>query len=616
MKFTIKKNEKRNILFLCGALTTAMLSVIFLVATSVAADDNTGKVLQDIQIVQPPNQVFYALEESFLLEGMQISASYEQEEEPVAIDAMACMFEPTRFKVTGLQRVTVSYWESGITKSVSIEVVVVENAEALRLLLAPGRAGEELALTESHAGELAEYYPDAGTWSPDEMEVLPTDVGDSELEENGYALEDDGTDSVRGNLRLALHMKRFDAQVEKEITEMKRVFDTSKKIPVERGEENLSEVLAIYALLSGQEEQFPYELRTSDATQAEQLNEIFWDMTKLGLRTRGSGKKLKQVIQLERLHAADVAERYNLTAEQQKKIKGMTSTEAQKWVKEVREDELLKRLTEDDVERIVACIPEWISEERAAVLLAALSLEGKVSYLWGGKSVSIGWDPEWGKKRTIMVADENAEPQVSAEPQAQRSLLANTMPQAQQVLLAKAEPQVQAALLMNMGAQRMLVVNAESETGTESPISADPPPSTESPDTEAPQDGQPPKPAKKEKKVVMGLDCSGFVCWSMINGYGDKKVKDQIGLGSSTQWGHSKEVRWDEAQPGDWVFYREPRKNAGNHIGILLGMDADGNWLVIHCTTGKGVIVTGAKSFNHVRRPDVYTDEVDSTGNG
>ena len=38
-----------------------------------------------------------------------------------------------------------------------------------------------------------------------------------------------------------------------------------------------------------------------------------------------------------------------------------------------------------------------ISDERKAVGRTALSLEGKVSYFWGGKSGAIGWDGRWGR---------------------------------------------------------------------------------------------------------------------------------------------------------------------------------------------------------------------------
>ncbi len=47
-------------------------------------------------------------------------------------------------------------------------------------------------------------------------------------------------------------------------------------------------------------------------------------------------------------------------------------------------------------EFITAGLGEDVSEERARIVAAAYSLVGKVSYFWGGKSSSIGWDSRWG----------------------------------------------------------------------------------------------------------------------------------------------------------------------------------------------------------------------------
>lgn len=49
-----------------------------------------------------------------------------------------------------------------------------------------------------------------------------------------------------------------------------------------------------------------------------------------------------------------------------------------------------------DREEILAQLPDELSEERRAVVLAAYSLVGKVDYFWGGKSYVMGWDSCWG----------------------------------------------------------------------------------------------------------------------------------------------------------------------------------------------------------------------------
>ena len=42
-------------------------------------------------------------------------------------------------------------------------------------------------------------------------------------------------------------------------------------------------------------------------------------------------------------------------------------------------------------------LPKELSQERRAVVQAALSLVGKVNYFWGGKSLVLGWDGRWGQ---------------------------------------------------------------------------------------------------------------------------------------------------------------------------------------------------------------------------
>lgn len=45
---------------------------------------------------------------------------------------------------------------------------------------------------------------------------------------------------------------------------------------------------------------------------------------------------------------------------------------------------------------------EYESEEQRKLVGAAVSLVGKVHYFWGGKSLSVGEDPEWGQLRPVI----------------------------------------------------------------------------------------------------------------------------------------------------------------------------------------------------------------------
>ena len=48
-----------------------------------------------------------------------------------------------------------------------------------------------------------------------------------------------------------------------------------------------------------------------------------------------------------------------------------------------------------------------------------------------------------------------------------------------------------------------------------------------------------------------GLDCSGFVTWSVINGYLNQGMQSSVGDGTSEQWENANVVSEQDAQPGD-----------------------------------------------------------------
>lgn len=54
-----------------------------------------------------------------------------------------------------------------------------------------------------------------------------------------------------------------------------------------------------------------------------------------------------------------------------------------------------------DAAEVIARLPADLPLERRAVVEAACSLVGKVTYFWGGKSRVIGWDNRWGQLRQV-----------------------------------------------------------------------------------------------------------------------------------------------------------------------------------------------------------------------
>lgn len=100
-----------------------------------------------------------------------------------------------------------------------------------------------------------------------------------------------------------------------------------------------------------------------------------------------------------------------------------------------------------------------------------------------------------------------------------------------------------------------------------------------------------------------GMDCSGFVDWVFYNATGGEYIIGHGG-GASAQHSYCTAIAWDEALPGDLVFYPED-----SHVGIVGGRDKNGNLLIIHCASGaNNVVITGVDGFTSIGRP-VYFNQ-------
>jgi len=325
---------------------------------------------------------------------------------------------------------------------------------------------------------------------------------------------------TRGNLALIGMIKEFNGQLAEEISRMKGVFDMPKSTRIEYENDNICDILAIYAALNGSTTNFPHSVEAPTSALKRQLAEIFWNMTRLEFREIEGGGDTHYVITVRRLSAADVAEHYGLH-EQRTALDALMTDKMRRKVEAMRDGSILSRLTIDEYRKNRKRIPTGISERRRAVLTAALSLENKVTYFWGGKSYRVGWDDRWGDMRVVF-----------AEGSAMSGIVR-----------------------------------------------------------------------------PMGLDCSGFVCWSFTNATGDKDAYLKIGKSAASQWDNSFLVKWSEAQPGDLVFCDVPGEAEYDHVGILLSADPSGNVQIIHCSSSRnGVIVTGKETFKYVRRPLIYGD--------
>ena len=98
-----------------------------------------------------------------------------------------------------------------------------------------------------------------------------------------------------------------------------------------------------------------------------------------------------------------------------------------------------------------------------------------------------------------------------------------------------------------------------------------------------------------------GLDCSGFVDWVFYNATNGSYIIGHGG-GAMSQHNYCTPISWDDALPGDLVFYPDDV-----HVGIVGGRDANGDLLIIHCASSyNNVVITEKEGFTTIGRPDYY----------
>lgn len=172
-------------------------------------------------------------------------------------------------------------------------------------------------------------------------------------------------------------------------------------------------------------------------------------------------------------------------------------------------------ISQEDAIELLENLPDDLDPARKAVVETAVQLVGRVSYFWGGKSLTLGWDDRWGVPTEV-------------------------------------------------------TASGSGSTGTVRPF---------------------------------GLDCSGFVDWTFYNATNGSYYPGRGG-GAATQHSYCTNISWNDAQPGDLVFYPDD-----SHVGIVGGKDADGNLLIVHCSGGaNGVVITGSAGFTSVARPDCFAE--------
>ena len=168
------------------------------------------------------------------------------------------------------------------------------------------------------------------------------------------------------------------------------------------------EVLAVFAAKTAGTDD-GVDVATLDADRVARLTAVFWDMTEItswveAIDHPGSGDDVGWTEYI--LHITITPK----TTDEMRTVYSFT-----RYQNEALDELLADRatlaslassltITNADAEEVLQNLPADLSPERRAVVQNALTLYGKVSYFWGGKSLVLGWDSRWGQLRQITAA--------------------------------------------------------------------------------------------------------------------------------------------------------------------------------------------------------------------
>lgn len=155
------------------------------------------------------------------------------------------------------------------------------------------------------------------------------------------------------------------------------------------------EVAAVFAVMTAGADN-GVDVATLDADRVDRLKAVFWSMAELTseVETVGEDDEERTILHITVTpkSAEEMSAACRFTAYQRKALSELLDDPA-----------LLDALLYDlkslqyDAAMLRRTLPKELSQERRAIVQAALSLVGKVNYFWGGKSLMLGWDGRWGQ---------------------------------------------------------------------------------------------------------------------------------------------------------------------------------------------------------------------------
>lgn len=170
-----------------------------------------------------------------------------------------------------------------------------------------------------------------------------------------------------------------------------------------------AEVISVFACRS-MEDNPQGTVSSLDASAVELLRSTFWDMCLVSKDVEvidhpdtdpedeedDSWEERNLFITVSGKTAGQMESAYGFSDEQKQMLSELLSHRA-----DIQKMLTSLTVSQVDAAKLISLLPRNLSPIRRRVVENALSLAGKVSYFWGGKSLTLGWDSRWGQMALV-----------------------------------------------------------------------------------------------------------------------------------------------------------------------------------------------------------------------
>ncbi|MEA4915793.1 MAG: CHAP domain-containing protein [Christensenella sp.] len=164
---------------------------------------------------------------------------------------------------------------------------------------------------------------------------------------------------------------------------------------------NWSDVLAIFLAQNVPDEENPLNVAQLSAIPLDRLDGVFWDMNQIDtFRMDGTSNVLLSSKSYE-----DMADEYNMSAQRRDFLYELMQPEFQRTFASMTGNVAFSDDSLESLDALVETLPQDIAVDRKQVVETAVSLVGKVSYVFGGKYNKLGWNNAWGNANEVQESE-------------------------------------------------------------------------------------------------------------------------------------------------------------------------------------------------------------------